>query len=60
MEGSHRRIVDHRGCIKRKTRVWIEDFHGTFPQLDGPFTCIDTAAEGVLRWSDLPTELGRI
>jgi hypothetical protein len=21
---------------KRKTRVWIEDFHGTFPQLDGP------------------------
>jgi hypothetical protein len=58
MEGSHRRTDDHRGCIKRKTRVWIEDFHGTFPQLDGPFTSIDTAAEGVLRWAYRPNSGG--
>lgn len=36
--------------------VWIQDFNGRMPDIDG-VTFVDTAAHGVLRWSDIPEEL---
>ena len=36
--------------------VWIQDFKGQLPELDG-VTFVDTGEQGVLRWSDIPDEL---
>ena len=38
---------------------WIEDFHGTYPELENEVTYVDTGAAGILRWSDLPDDLGQ-
>lgn len=46
------------GAVADGRRVsWIEDFHGTYPELDATVTFVDTGDAGVLRWSDLPDEL---
>lgn len=36
--------------------VWIEDFNGALPDIDG-VTYVDTGERGVLRWSDIPLEV---
>ena len=36
--------------------IWIEDFNGALPDLDG-VTYVDTGARGVLSWSDLPLDI---
>ena len=39
---------------------WIEDFHGAYPQFDHSVTYIDTGAERILKWPDLPANLRSI
>jgi hypothetical protein len=41
----------------RRSVYWIEDFHGTYPDIDYEVTYIDTGATGILTWSDLPIDL---
>jgi hypothetical protein len=36
--------------------VWIEDFEGDVPGLEG-VTYVDTGERGVLRWSDVPLDV---
>jgi hypothetical protein len=36
--------------------VWIEDFEGDVPDLEG-VTYVDTGERGVLRWSDVPLDV---
>ena len=43
----------------RRSVYWIEDFHGTYPDIDYEVTYIDTGATGILTWSDLPIDLAR-
>ena len=42
-----------------RTVYWIEDFHGIYPEFEHRVTYVDTGATGILRWSDLPDDLGQ-
>ena len=38
---------------------WVEDFHGIYPEFEHRVSYVDTGATGLLRWSDLPDDLGQ-
>ena len=52
------RPIIERALADERPVVWIGDFHGRLPDIEG-VTYIDTGDRGALRWSDIPDELLR-
>ena len=50
------RPLIERARAEDRAVVWIQDFNGQYPDVDG-VTFVDTGEHGVLRWSDIPDEL---